>query len=112
MSHDSVLPEVKSPSFSPYIAMSLLIKNHFPYFQDSMSELRALCYPGTDVLLLCFSRARPETFRSVAGRWARAVKAVGAPVILVATQSDLAGDTSLHQHLSVGTKTHLTSLRP
>ncbi|VVD04048.1 unnamed protein product [Leptidea sinapis] len=38
-----------------------------------MSELRELCYPGTDVLMLCFSVVRPETFRSVADRWTRAV---------------------------------------
>ncbi|CAH2229151.1 jg20764 [Pararge aegeria aegeria] len=57
-----------------------------------MSELRALCYPGTDVLMLCFSVVRPETFRSVAERWTRAVAGVNAPLVLVGTQSDLALD--------------------
>ncbi|XP_013136743.1 PREDICTED: uncharacterized protein LOC106101917 [Papilio polytes] len=67
--------------------------------QDSMSELRALCYPGTDVLMLCFSVVRPETFRSVAERWTRAVASVNAPLVLVGTQSDLATDDKVIQGL-------------
>ncbi|XP_037978560.1 GTP-binding protein rhoC [Plutella xylostella] len=67
--------------------------------QDSMSGLRALCYPGTDVLMLCFSVVRPETFRSVARRWAGAVAAVRAPLLLVGTQSDLASDARVLQNL-------------
>ncbi|XP_045446076.1 uncharacterized protein LOC123654202 [Melitaea cinxia] len=67
--------------------------------QDSMSELRALCYPGTDVLMLCFSVVRPETFRSVAERWTRAVDSVNAPLILVGTQCDLALDGRVIQTL-------------
>ncbi|XP_063821256.1 uncharacterized protein LOC135071395 [Ostrinia nubilalis] len=67
--------------------------------QDSMSELRALCYPGTDVLMLCFSVVRPETFRSVAERWTRAVAGVQAPLVLVGTQSDLALDPRVLQSL-------------
>lgn len=70
-------------------------------FQDSMSELRALCYPGTDVLMLCFSVVRPETFRSVAERWTKAVANVNAPLILVGTQSDLALDGKVIQGLKV-----------
>ncbi|KAI5644043.1 ras family domain-containing protein [Phthorimaea operculella] len=67
--------------------------------QDNMSELRALCYPGTDVLMLCFSVVRPETFRSAAQRWTKAVANVNAPVILVGTQSDLATDPRVLQTL-------------
>ncbi|XP_022816383.1 uncharacterized protein LOC111349492 [Spodoptera litura] len=67
--------------------------------QDSMSELRELCYPGTDVLMLCFSVVRPETFRSVAERWTKAVANVNAPLILVGTQSDLAQDPRILQTL-------------
>ncbi|XP_041976685.1 uncharacterized protein LOC121731350 [Aricia agestis] len=67
--------------------------------QDSMSELRALCYPGTDVLMLCFSVVRPETFRSVAERWTKAVAGVNAPVVLVGTQADLALDGRVIQSL-------------
>lgn len=63
--------------------------------QDSMEELRALCYPGTDVLMLCFSVVRPETFRSVANRWVKAISSIKAPVILVGTQSDLAEDLNV-----------------
>lgn len=66
-----------------------------------MSGLRALCYPGTDVLMLCFSVVRPETFRSVARRWAGAVAAVRAPLLLVGTQSDLASDARVLQNLRV-----------
>lgn len=73
----------------------------FSKFQDSMSELRELCYPGTDVLMLCFSVVRPETFRSVAERWTKAVANVNAPLILVGTQSDLAQDSRVLQTLKV-----------
>ncbi|RVE42246.1 hypothetical protein evm_013105 [Chilo suppressalis] len=67
--------------------------------QDSLSELRELCYPGTDVLMLCFSVVRPETFRSVGTRWTRAVAGVRAPLVLVGTQADLARDPRVLQNL-------------
>ncbi|XP_053603157.1 ras and EF-hand domain-containing protein-like [Plodia interpunctella] len=67
--------------------------------QDSMSKLRELCYPGTDVLMLCFSVVRPETFRSVAEKWTKSVAGVNAPLILVGTQSDLALDPRVLQSL-------------
>lgn len=76
--------------------------------QDSMSELRELCYPGTDVLMLCFSVVRPETFRSVAERWTKAVANVNAPLILVGTQSDLAHDSRVLQTLK-GRGEHVVS---
>lgn len=79
----------------------------FNFFQDSMSELRALCYPGTDVLMLCFSVVRPETFRSVAERWTRAVDSVNAPLILVGTQCDLALDGRVIQTLKVSIFSHI-----
>lgn len=66
-----------------------------------MAELRELAYPGTDVLMLCFSVVRPETFRSVAERWTRAVANVNAPLILVGTQSDLAQDARVLHTLRV-----------
>lgn len=69
-----------------------------------MSELRALCYPGTDVLMLCFSVVRPETFRSVAERWTRAVASVNAALVLVGTQSDLALDARVLHTLRVSYK--------
>ncbi|XP_059052490.1 uncharacterized protein LOC131847059 [Achroia grisella] len=67
--------------------------------QDSMSPLRSLCFPGTDVLMLCFSVVRPETFKSVAERWTKAVAGVKAPLILVGTQSDLATEPRVLQSL-------------
>ncbi|KAL4710509.1 hypothetical protein ACJJTC_008911 [Scirpophaga incertulas] len=67
--------------------------------QESMSELRELCYPGTDVLMLCFSVVRPETYRSAARSWASAAAGVGAPLVLVGTQADLATDPAVLQTL-------------
>ncbi|KAL4705370.1 hypothetical protein ACJJTC_004593 [Scirpophaga incertulas] len=64
-----------------------------------MSELRELCYPGTDVLMLCFSVVRPETYRSAARSWASAAAGVGAPLVLVGTQADLATDPAVLQTL-------------
>ncbi|GBP27592.1 Cell division control protein 42 homolog [Eumeta japonica] len=66
-----------------------------------MSELRALCYPGTDVLVLCFSVVRPDTFRSAGGRWVRAAAALRAPLVLVGTQSDLASDPTVIRQLAM-----------
>ncbi|XP_050069676.1 uncharacterized protein LOC126557823 [Anopheles maculipalpis] len=61
--------------------------------QDALDTLRQLCYPGSDVILLCFSVVQPESFRSLATKWQPEIsKLKGVSVVLVGTQSDLRND--------------------
>ncbi|XP_055587438.1 uncharacterized protein LOC129739913 [Uranotaenia lowii] len=63
--------------------------------QDVLDPLRQLCYPDTDVFLLCFSVVQPESFRSIAAKWEPEVsKRKGTQLVLVGTQSDLRSDRS------------------
>ncbi|XP_053669974.1 uncharacterized protein LOC128720333 [Anopheles nili] len=61
--------------------------------QDALDTLRQLCYPGSDVILLCFSVVQPDSFRSLATKWEPEVsKLKGVSLVLVGTQSDLRND--------------------
>ncbi|XP_058462281.1 EF-hand calcium-binding domain-containing protein 4B [Malaya genurostris] len=61
--------------------------------QDALDPLRQLCYPGSDVVLLCFSVVQPGSFRSVATKWEPEVARLkGCSLVLVGTQSDLRND--------------------
>ncbi|XP_018568684.1 cdc42 homolog [Anoplophora glabripennis] len=57
--------------------------------EDGLNPLRHLCYPGTDVFMLCFSIVKPNSFISACTRWADELTRQGAAVVLVGTQSDL-----------------------
>lgn len=67
------------------------------------SALRELCYPGSDVFLVCFSVVNPETFRSVQTNWIPTLTKQhrNATVILIGTQSDLRNDHSTVAYLQV-----------
>ncbi|KAG5869706.1 hypothetical protein JTB14_033303 [Gonioctena quinquepunctata] len=56
---------------------------------DELDPLRHLCYPGTDVFMLCFSIVKPNSFFSACSRWADELTRLGATVVLVGTQADL-----------------------
>nr|CAH7737948.1 unnamed protein product [Callosobruchus chinensis] len=58
-------------------------------FQDAFNRLRHLCYPGTDVFMLCFSLVKPDSFFSACSRWADELTRLNAAVVLVGTQADL-----------------------
>lgn len=62
--------------------------------QDDFDALRPLCYPHTDVFLLCFSVVYPTSFCNIAEKWSREIRhhCPKVPVILVGTQSDLRTD--------------------
>ncbi|XP_058812028.1 uncharacterized protein LOC131676754 [Topomyia yanbarensis] len=63
--------------------------------QDALDPLRQLCYPCSDVFLLCFSVVQPGSFRSVATKWEPEVARLrGCSLVLVGTQSDLRNDRS------------------
>ncbi|KAG8234306.1 hypothetical protein J437_LFUL013046 [Ladona fulva] len=66
--------------------------------QDDFDSLRPLCYPGTDVYLVCFSVVSPTSFYNVADKWipeirqhhqASGVDSSSPAIVLVGTQSDL-----------------------
>jgi len=62
--------------------------------QDDFDALRPLCYPHTDVFLLCFSVVYPTSFYNIAEKWTYEIKhhCPKVPVVLVGTQSDLRTD--------------------
>lgn len=53
--------------------------------QDDFDPLRSLCYPETDVFLVCFSVVCPSSYHSVASWWINEVRKYcpNAPIILV-----------------------------
>ncbi|XP_017055291.1 uncharacterized protein LOC108097496 [Drosophila ficusphila] len=57
--------------------------------QDTLDPLRELCYPDSDVFLLCFSVVKPESFRAIKAKWAPKFAKTKAALILVGTQADL-----------------------
>ncbi|XP_030379016.1 AF4/FMR2 family member 4 [Scaptodrosophila lebanonensis] len=57
--------------------------------QDTLDPLRELCYPDSDVFLLCFSVVKPETFDAIKAKWAPKFAKSKAALVLVGTQADL-----------------------
>lgn len=60
-------------------------------FQEDFDSLRPLCYPQTDVFLVCFSVMSPSSFTNVVERWLPEIRLhrPSARVILVGTHCDL-----------------------
>ncbi|KAK5644621.1 hypothetical protein RI129_005921 [Pyrocoelia pectoralis] len=67
--------------------------------EDELNPLRSLCYPGTDVFMLCFSLVRPTSFYSACTRWADELQRLEAAVVLVGTQADLLNNPDVLQKL-------------
>lgn len=65
--------------------------------QDDFDTLRPLCYPETNVFLLCFSVMCPTSFHNVVDKWAPEIRrhCPDAPIILVGTQCDLRNDVKV-----------------
>jgi len=66
--------------------------------QDDFDSLRPLCYPSTDVYVVCFSVVSPASFASVASRWLPEIRrhsSDSTPIILVGTQADLRSDVKV-----------------
>jgi len=70
--------------------------------QEDYDRLRPLSYPGSDVVVICFSVDRPESLNNVEGAWAAEVKHFcrGVPVILVGNKTDLRTDDKVVQELA------------
>ena len=62
--------------------------------QEEYDRLRTLAYPATDVFLVCFSVASPNSFENLREKWIPEIKhyCPKVPFILVGTQCDLRDD--------------------
>eukprot|EP01120_Amphizonella_sp_Union-15-10_P011704 TRINITY_DN502_c0_g1_i1.p1 TRINITY_DN502_c0_g1~~TRINITY_DN502_c0_g1_i1.p1 ORF type:complete len:213 (+),score=43.22 TRINITY_DN502_c0_g1_i1:109-747(+) len=70
--------------------------------QEEYDRLRALCYPQTDVFLMCFSVVSPSSFENIKKRWWPELKhhCPETPYVLVGTKQDLREDQSTLQELA------------
>ena len=66
-------------------------------FQDDFDTLRPLCYPGTDIFLVCFSVVNPTSFHNVLDKWVPELQkhCPKTPIVLVGTQCDLRSDVKV-----------------
>ncbi|KAI1295663.1 Rho-related GTP-binding protein RhoU [Halotydeus destructor] len=62
--------------------------------QDDFDSLRPLCYPNTDVFLICFSVVVPASYQNIAEKWLPEIRkhSANVPLVLVGTQCDLRQD--------------------
>jgi len=69
--------------------------------QEDYDRLRPLSYPQTDVFLIAFSIISPHSFDNVKSKWWPEVQhhALGVPIILVGTKSDLRNDQTMISQL-------------
>ncbi|XP_053971700.1 ras-related C3 botulinum toxin substrate 1-like [Hylaeus anthracinus] len=81
--------------------------------QDDFDPLRSLCYPETDVFLVCFSVVCPSSYHSVSSRWINEIRKYcpNAPIILVGTKSDLRADVHLTLQLERYGQTPITTTK-
>lgn len=58
--------------------------------QDDFANLRPLCYPQVDAVLICFSVVDSASYENVKSKWSKEIRrhCPGVPVILVGTQID------------------------
>ncbi|CAG5117451.1 unnamed protein product [Candidula unifasciata] len=65
--------------------------------QDDFDAIRPLCYPNTDIFLLCFSVVSPTSFNNIPEKWVHEIRkhSPRVPVMLVGTQSDLRNDVKV-----------------
>jgi len=69
--------------------------------QEEYDRLRALCYPQTDVFLMCFSVISPSSFENIKIRWYPELQhhCPGTPCLLVGTKIDLREDAAVIEGL-------------
>jgi len=69
--------------------------------QEEYDRLRALCYPQTDVFLMCFSIISPSSFENIKIRWYPELQhhCPGTPCLLVGTKLDLREDFAINEGL-------------
>ncbi|XP_075430191.1 rho-related GTP-binding protein RhoA-A-like isoform X2 [Ascaphus truei] len=62
--------------------------------QEDYDQLRPMSYSDTDVILMCFSIASPDSLRNIPEKWTPEVKHFypNVPIILVGNKKDLRND--------------------
>ncbi|KAH8824460.1 GTP-binding protein of the rho subfamily of ras-like protein [Flagelloscypha sp. PMI_526] len=68
---------------------------------EDYDRLRPLSYPGVDIILVCFSVARPASLDNVQEKWIQELRhhLPKVPIILVGCQTDLRNDREAMQEL-------------
>eukprot|EP01099_Mayorella_cantabrigiensis_P002610 TRINITY_DN2140_c0_g5_i1.p1 TRINITY_DN2140_c0_g5~~TRINITY_DN2140_c0_g5_i1.p1 ORF type:complete len:168 (-),score=17.50 TRINITY_DN2140_c0_g5_i1:417-920(-) len=69
--------------------------------KKNMIKLRFLCYPDSDVFLLCFSLIQPPSFENVEKRWKPELQThcPNTPILLIGTKLDLRDDPNIIEQL-------------
>uniref|UniRef100_A0A4D5RA19 Ras-related C3 botulinum toxin substrate 1 n=1 Tax=Scolopendra viridis TaxID=118503 RepID=A0A4D5RA19_SCOVI len=72
--------------------------------QEDYERLRPLSYPNTDVFLLCYSVDNPNSFDNILSKWCPEVRhhCPKAPIVLVATKTDLRDDEAVTKAIGPG----------
>ena len=70
--------------------------------QENFERFRLFSYPGTDVILLCFSISSPTSLEDISERWIDEVKKFcpNIPIILVGIKKDLRNDPKTIEELA------------
>ncbi|KAF8144115.1 P-loop containing nucleoside triphosphate hydrolase protein [Mycena galopus ATCC 62051] len=70
--------------------------------KDEYDRLRPLAYPQTDVFLICFSVASPDSFTNIRDKWFPEVyyHCPSTPCLIVGTQIDLRDDSNVIDRLA------------
>ncbi|PRP77586.1 hypothetical protein PROFUN_00447 [Planoprotostelium fungivorum] len=79
--------------------------------QEEYDRLRALCYPQTDVFLVCFSVVNPSSYDNIKLRWLPELSHLcpGTPTVLVGTKIDLRDDPTTIESLKQSQQEPITT---
>lgn len=80
--------------------------------QPEYDRLRPLSYPGTNVLLICFSITEPDSFQNVIEKWFPEIQhyCPNIPIILVGNKVDQRDDPEVVQRLREIDKNPITRI--
>ncbi|WAR18719.1 RHOU-like protein [Mya arenaria] len=90
-------PPELADSSGPRSCVELSSHGSLATWRDDFDSLRPLCYPETNVFMLCFSVMCPTSYQNVVDKWVPEVRkhSPDAPIILVGTQCDLRNDVKV-----------------
>uniref|UniRef100_A0A8C8SYM0 Ras homolog family member V n=1 Tax=Pelusios castaneus TaxID=367368 RepID=A0A8C8SYM0_9SAUR len=88
--------EYQPTALDTFSVNDLIFLSFFP-LQEDFDCLRSLCYPDTDVFLVCFSVVNPSSFQNITEKWIPEIRTHNphVPVLLVGTQADLRDDVNV-----------------
>ncbi|CAD5112630.1 DgyrCDS1845 [Dimorphilus gyrociliatus] len=81
--------------------------------QEDFDRLRSLCYPDTDVILLCYSINNPDSFVNITDKWLPEIRShcPRSPIILIANKIDLRVKENPEQEQTSSKVKFVTSLQ-